>query len=64
MADETSDALSIRGNVNEATIWLSIIFSWLTPYEWPADVLIIVGVSIVNYVTVKGNYEAAKRAGL
>ena len=52
-----SDSLSIRGNVNEATIWLSVIFSWMTPYEWYADLLVVVLVAIVNAAYIQGQQE-------
>ena len=53
-----SDMLSIRANVNESTMWLSVIFSWLTPYSWWVDASIIFMVSVVNQFIVDRNYNA------
>ena len=52
-----SDALSIRCNVSEVTVWLWIIFSWITPYEWYVDLGIGVLVSVANAAMVVGARE-------
>ena len=59
MSDKISDALSVRANVSEATIWLAIIASWLSPYEWYVDLFITVVVGAINWSVVTDHHHRA-----
>lgn len=57
-----SDSLSIRANVSESSTWLAIICSWLSPYIWQVDLLIVIAVGALNWVIVQDAHEKAHEA--
>ena len=64
MAWTDIDVGRVRAEASETTTWLACIFSWMTPYEWPIDVLIVVAVAAMNHIAVSSNRESeAKKNG-